>query len=298
MRKTTIFLVFIVLAMFLSGCNGSDNDELLAELERLQEENEILKQDAPIATDPEPEPKPTTKQETEPTPESEPEPTSETKPVLEPEPIITTTEPTVVTTPPTPVTTVPPTINYQSLIRIKKVDVAQINSVGGVDMSIYWGNLSPKTIKYITFTVEPYNAVGDVVACEITRRTRANLKLTGPINTFSFADRKTEVFYYNFSDSYTYWTPHINPDVIGGDFDGTLIDNLFITDNEFYYYSGLNARVDLNSEQINSIMTGAFWDAVWYNATVKTINLIGVEIEYMDGSKVSIPQTNIKDILY
>ena len=32
------------------------------------------------------------------------------------------------------------------------------NSAGGVDVIIFWKNISPKDIKYVTFTVKPFNA--------------------------------------------------------------------------------------------------------------------------------------------
>ncbi len=55
------------------------------------------------------------------------------------------------------------------------------NSAGGVDVSIEFKNLSDKTIKYITFKVVPYNAVDDVVECEIRGISERLLKATGPI---------------------------------------------------------------------------------------------------------------------
>ena len=55
----------------------------------------------------------------------------------------------------------------QSLVKVYSVFVDEINSAGGVDMRIAWENTSSKTIKYIYFTVEAYNAVDDKVYCEI-----------------------------------------------------------------------------------------------------------------------------------
>jgi len=55
------------------------------------------------------------------------------------------------------------------------------NSVGGVDVNITWQNISDKDIKYITFFVEFYNAVGDKVPNDINRLLQgASLKATGP----------------------------------------------------------------------------------------------------------------------
>lgn len=49
---------------------------------------------------------------------------------------------------------------------------------------LQWGfqNLSNKTIKYITFTVYYYNAVGDLVEDNISGKTSGTFKITGPID--------------------------------------------------------------------------------------------------------------------
>jgi len=67
--------------------------------------------------------------------------------------------------------------------RIKTVDVYDINSAGGVDFYIVTEFLPySKDIKYITFTVVPYNRVGDRAKCEINGYdTTYQGKVTGPI---------------------------------------------------------------------------------------------------------------------
>ena len=42
---------------------------------------------------------------------------------------------------------------------------------------------SSKTIKYITFTVDPYNTIGNKATCNIRRYSRFNGTITGPINS-------------------------------------------------------------------------------------------------------------------
>lgn len=69
------------------------------------------------------------------------------------------------------------------VIRIFDYYVYDINSVGGVDIYIAWQNKSPKTVKYITFHVFPYNAVDDLVRCTITGDAGQLLKCTGPYAT-------------------------------------------------------------------------------------------------------------------
>ena len=69
----------------------------------------------------------------------------------------------------------------RAIIRISRVYPSRPNSAGGVDAHVVWQNKSSKTIKYITFELEPYNAVGDVVCCTIRGRSAARGKVTGPI---------------------------------------------------------------------------------------------------------------------
>ncbi|MBQ5318457.1 MAG: hypothetical protein J6K17_05145 [Oscillospiraceae bacterium] len=72
--------------------------------------------------------------------------------------------------------------NLQNTIAIYVVQISDINSVGGADVKIAWESKSEETINYITFTVECYNAVGDLISCDITGDTTKNLKITGPIH--------------------------------------------------------------------------------------------------------------------
>jgi hypothetical protein len=105
------------------------------------------------------------------------------------------------------------------------------NSADGVNVSIAWNNLSPKEIKYITFTVKPYNAVDDVVFCNVSGDASYSLKVTGPIKAWN------------------------------------------MDDNEFH-----------------------FWENVWYNNTIKRIEIEQIDIIYMDNSEVSITASEIKEM--
>ena len=91
----------------------------------------------------------------------------------------------------------------QSLVKVYSVFVDEINSAGGVDMKIAWENASSKTIKYIYFTVEAYNAVDDKVYCEIGDYNEFTGHSTGP-----FEAGYTNLLYDNWEDEYsvdTYW---------------------------------------------------------------------------------------------
>jgi len=76
--------------------------------------------------------------------------------------------------------------HQKNKILIKGAFVNEINSVGGVDFSIEWGYFDEsKIIKYIYFTVVPYNAVGDIVRCEIGNHSTFTGQITGPINAMN-----------------------------------------------------------------------------------------------------------------
>lgn len=86
-----------------------------------------------------------------------------------------------------------------SLISVSKVSVDKPNSAGGVDLHIEWTNKADKTIKYITFTVLPYNAVDDVVKCEIRGLSAAGCQVTGPVKPGASygSDYRWECVWYN-----------------------------------------------------------------------------------------------------
>lgn len=66
---------------------------------------------------------------------------------------------------------------------IRMVHISSPNSVGGVDVGINWRNYCDKTVKYIRFTLTPYNAVDDAVYCTVTNKSTITLKDTGPFIT-------------------------------------------------------------------------------------------------------------------
>ena len=69
----------------------------------------------------------------------------------------------------------------RQIIRIKNFYSSRPNSAGGVDFNIIWQNKSNKTVKYATFEVTPYNAVGDIVQCTIRNSSTFRGQVTGPI---------------------------------------------------------------------------------------------------------------------
>lgn len=73
----------------------------------------------------------------------------------------------------------------QNLV-IRNIEIEEINSANGVDLSIVWLNANAKKIiKYIYFTFVPYNRVGDVQTCDISGHSTFTGKVTGPIDSES-----------------------------------------------------------------------------------------------------------------
>ena len=70
--------------------------------------------------------------------------------------------------------------NITQPIVIIEVRTSRPNSAGGVNPSIRWTNIGTKDIKYITFTVTPYNAVNDPVSSSIGNTSTVPLRITGP----------------------------------------------------------------------------------------------------------------------
>lgn len=56
------------------------------------------------------------------------------------------------------------------------------NSAGGVSVRVHYVNISDSTLKYVSFELLPFNAVGDVQASEIHGRRVATIQDVGPIN--------------------------------------------------------------------------------------------------------------------
>ena len=67
------------------------------------------------------------------------------------------------------------------LIRITKLSCSRPNSAGGVGIDLHFVNMHPeKTIKYLEVSVYPYNAVGDMMDCDIRGYSRYTCEATGP----------------------------------------------------------------------------------------------------------------------
>lgn len=71
--------------------------------------------------------------------------------------------------------------NKQNLL-IRGANVSDINSVGGIEISVEWLYLNDnKNIKYVEFTLQPYNNVSDLQTSEIGNYSNFIGQITGPI---------------------------------------------------------------------------------------------------------------------
>jgi hypothetical protein len=69
----------------------------------------------------------------------------------------------------------------RSTVRVRRLWTSNPNSASGVDLHIVWQNTSSKTVKYASFTVQAYNAVGDPVSCTIRDYSEFSGRITGPV---------------------------------------------------------------------------------------------------------------------
>lgn len=102
------------------------------------------------------------------------------------------------------------------------------NSAGGCDMTIKFRNISNKNIKYVVFNCKYYNAVDDVVYCDIRDYSVFSGQVTGPIK-----------------------------------------------------YNGTNWDC-------------YHWDCPIYNWSARKMEIIDIEIDYMDGTELNISNEEMK----
>lgn len=81
----------------------------------------------------------------------------------------------------------------EKTLRIYQSRISSVDSAGGVDIQISWENTSEKTVNYITFTVEVYNGVNDLISCEIKDESQFKLKQTGPMKPGEGSEKTQEV---------------------------------------------------------------------------------------------------------
>ena len=171
------------------------------------------------------------------------------------------------------------------------------NSVGGVSPSIYFCNNSSKTIKYITWYMTPYNAVGDAVRCTVSNRSQVQGRTTGPIAPLEI---KIDEWHklgtkYNASEDDPFATSRftdysINTVMVdnGPAFSSVYADqygNYFVT--KYNTATKKDEGVYLTENEIQTAMSDyhlAAFDCAWYNGSIRNFKVNKAVVEFMDGS--------------
>ncbi len=91
---------------------------------------------------------------------------------------------------------------YDNVLALSSSRLRSPNSAGGCDYTIYYKNKSHKTIKYVNFSIDFYNAVDDRVYCEIRGRSSCSCKDTGPIYQDECGGGTWDCVIYNHSADY------------------------------------------------------------------------------------------------
>lgn len=173
-------------------------------------------------------------------------------------------------------------------IRIGGVNIEEINSADGVSVGVYWRNESQKDMKYLTFTLVPYNGVGDQVYSTIGSKSEARCKVTGslPPSATLINERLDENYFYYLSPKNTW----------------EYVATFGTGDHHYSYYNFTNTwklvEVKLSDADMANAFQQAYFDCIWYNNTVKEAKLTKIEIEYMDGTKVTLTGDEIGYVTY
>lgn len=84
-------------------------------------------------------------------------------------------------------------------LRIEASELGRPNDFSGCDYSLWYDNLSQKTVKYLNWNGNVYNAVGDRVSCEIRRTGQFSGRSTGPVGPGERGGGVWEAVVYNWS---------------------------------------------------------------------------------------------------
>lgn len=148
------------------------------------------------------------------------------------------------------------------------------NSVGGVSPTVYYKNNTGKQLKYIDFYMTPYNAVNDVVRCEIGQR-YAYGEETGPVDPFTGNLEKSysAVAIAN-GQGYSVYT----------DSNGCP----YVYDKDYH-------QVYLTTDEVNTMVLNeeAYFECMWYNWNIDHIAVPKIVVTYMNGSKQTFSGSNI-----
>ena len=183
----------------------------------------------------------------------------------------------------------------------------------GVSPTVCFRNNSSKTIKYVTFTLVPLNAVGDRVSCTISGRSTTSAQVVGPIaptefnktvaNTVtsptSMGDFGPFQAQQQLATNYYFGAEERNGHRIFLDKDGNpyYIDSytpssVLATIDHSKTLGQLDSTTFLTDDEIQNAVYSASveWECLWYNSTINDIAVTKADVVYMDGSKETIGQ--------
>ena len=135
---------------------------------------------------------------------------------------------------------------------------AHMTKDGGISPNIYFINSSGKIINSIVFTVTPYDARHNVTTCEITGNSTVNRTATGP-------------FYPD--DPYS-----LGKYILGEDGNVHKTSSVTVSDN---------------AKTFNNFV---LLDHLWLSKTVSTYAIVGIKLQYADGTEETVnPNSVIKN---
>lgn len=158
------------------------------------------------------------------------------------------------------------------IIRVLDIDFSEKSDNGGVSLRIYWRNESEKEIKYITFSMEPYNSVGDKIENAVDGETdsKINCRIVGPIpktvmgKYLKYKENITGIYLWN--------------KICDSDTDKPYVEQ--ILDGNYY----------LTEDDIAKTAIAHYWKDVWNTQQLISVKLVNVKIEYMDGTESNITE--------
>ena len=135
---------------------------------------------------------------------------------------------------------------------------AHMTKDGGISPNIYFINSSGKIINSIVFTVTPYDARHNVTTCEITGNSTVDRTATGP-------------FYPD--DPYS-----LGKYILGEDGNVHKTSSVTVSDN---------------AKTFNNFV---LLDHLWLSKTVSTYAIVGIKLQYADGTEETVnPNSVIKN---
>ncbi|ETP72639.1 putative cell wall binding protein [Lachnospiraceae bacterium JC7] len=132
---------------------------------------------------------------------------------------------------------------------------AHMTKDGWISPNIYFINSSGKTISSMTFTVTPYNAAHDIVFCDVTGCSTTDKMVSGP-------------FY---------------PD------DADVCGKYILSSDGTVTQADPNSVADYGKTFDNCVAL----DKIWHGGNISTYAIVGIKIQYLDGTWETVDPYNV-----